>query len=610
MQNLRNINFSRGIRSEEIQSNFEIIRDAIREERLRMSGYGVYKGFDIDKIDINKIFISYGELISPEGEAVSIPEQELDLPDLETVKEYDRQTIAEDRVYLTYFPQEIISVELLDIQQFIDYVSTEGNILHFHNQVGEVEVFYKTYKSTVHTIFVDPLSKTVSFESIESTSPSHVDLDQYKDKILIGAVRQYFDETGEGQKKIEIYNHLKDYCRIFVGKDGSLYINGERFENNRLLFDRPDPGERVLWYDNESNLLMAWSEAVGGDWIPVNDTSAMPYTEVKIWNPEDDDYPVEEFPQEFIFGEKEINMHFVPNHNQLQIVIDNSMLMGDQFEEIIGQDEYGFEVGVGFRLNKPLDRRTIVESRVIHSAQRGIGRRFFQRTATFVEDYFEEYNEDIHSNRSFVAADGFIIGENQLEVFVDGKRLNCLDPDLYPDGGSFGFFEKLTMRTKPGNKGQVGTYFEISPDVELEGTVVSNRVTLTVHSYDNLNKIMDNFEERFNRIKELIERAVQFQEDPRDFIQKGEPLDKDEVPQGSIKNNLLGGQFHIRKDPLEVIETAEISKEDLIFIFSDGYLLKRDEEYEVGENEKGCVITIHEPGNYGALDITGIKRGL
>ena len=70
---LHQINFSDGIRSEEIQDNFNILDDQIKRTRLSIGGIGIASGLDITPIVTEKQFaikISPASIIDNNGDEI------------------------------------------------------------------------------------------------------------------------------------------------------------------------------------------------------------------------------------------------------------------------------------------------------------------------------------------------------------------------------------------------------------------------------------------------------------------------------------------------------------------------------------------------------------
>ena len=88
-------------------------------------------------------------------------------------------------------------------------------------------------------------------------------------------------------------------------------------------------------------------------------------------------------------------------------------------------------IGIGFKLNAPLDENSYVEVRVKHRVNSNPISKRFQRSATFVAEGTETYKKfvtDKHGNNIFnepvFKTNGiYRYDENQLEVFLNGRRL-------------------------------------------------------------------------------------------------------------------------------------------------------------------------------------------
>ena len=69
------IDFSNGIRPEEIQENFQYLQDQIARERLSIGGAGIASGLDIAvdvSDDVFDLIISDGSIIDDEGNEIFI----------------------------------------------------------------------------------------------------------------------------------------------------------------------------------------------------------------------------------------------------------------------------------------------------------------------------------------------------------------------------------------------------------------------------------------------------------------------------------------------------------------------------------------------------------
>ena len=102
------IDFSNGIRPEEIQDNFDILQEQISRERLSVGGSGIASGLNITPVVNDEAFyieISDGSIIDDNGDEVFIKGKAIQVapPILYQYKEY--VTLSEDRtVVLKHIP--------------------------------------------------------------------------------------------------------------------------------------------------------------------------------------------------------------------------------------------------------------------------------------------------------------------------------------------------------------------------------------------------------------------------------------------------------------------------------------------------------------------------
>ena len=72
-EELHNLDFTVGIRSQQINENFDLLRRWIEAERLRVGGWGLVEGFELTK-DLSdfSIHVSEGTLIIQDGKEVKV----------------------------------------------------------------------------------------------------------------------------------------------------------------------------------------------------------------------------------------------------------------------------------------------------------------------------------------------------------------------------------------------------------------------------------------------------------------------------------------------------------------------------------------------------------
>lgn len=205
-------------------------------------------------------------------------------------------------------------------------------------------------------------------------------------------------------------------------------------------------------------------------WVPINDTSYLSTFEYKIWCPNKDNtgflnylpgLNLEQMKpdrenhdmQTFLFNASEMNLWFTPYKNELSIMIDQIPLYRDQFVEITVKDalndilvneyaikNYGYtqkqleelnkeykEIGIGFKLLNELDRPGFIEVNVNHRVNDSILKNKLQRSATFITEKSIIYNNSLKDEDGNVVIETdnpYLYGENQLEVFVNGIKIN------------------------------------------------------------------------------------------------------------------------------------------------------------------------------------------
>ena len=636
---LIDLDFSPGIKAEYINLNFQLVYDWIRRERLRVGGWGLVEGFDLS-YDANAFTVTVGKgvLINQDGDEVDIEEHTFGVGDMDYNKVSRTYTVdAEGKIvlddcvydpsrhrYITYNPPDTVQKYDEDIFEVLDEDGFTVPVVRLINKFLWVNTHYAGYKLTVNQVVTSDrvdtimLHKDGTYEylwSIDSTSPSHVDLADYDETFCIAVV--YWQVTDKGITCDFFTNH-RSYRRIYVDKTNTLYINGEIYKKQKFIyFEEPDLRDREendLWYNVKDNTLYIWRQTDGEwGWVIVNDHSEIIIREQKIWKPEDNPEDL----QTFRFEDEEVNLRYVPGTNALSITIDNGLLMNDQFTELTVteqevntiQDQIddltlqisnkqlelellkidrsrlsgtiqslrkdlrdsktlypaaydinnkGYEVknsdvdnlrnlmvidqrvtqtleelsllidkiqavedviesykeqlavaqaidagnyvsrGVGFKLKRPLSHAAYVEVTVTHQVRMKPARETFQRCSIFIRENDITVAENGNS-QVFRTTSGYSLGEEQLEVFVDGKRLSK---------GLHEFFEVIDQEKEEkvaglqdyyyGNSSMQDTYrgttsnhFRIMINL-TEGQNVTYRISKQVWSYDQLDTVVNN----------------------------------------------------------------------------------------------------------------------
>jgi hypothetical protein len=209
-------------------------------------------------------------------------------------------------------------------------------------------------------------------------------------------------------------------------------------------------------------------------------------------------------------------------------MIDQVPLHSDQFEEItindaIAGDECGYikkelvsnynyksdfddykiaeayeNIGVGFKLAAPLDKKSsYIEATVTQRVNSNPIAKRFQRSATFVYEGSTIYQKykltetgTVYQEPVFTTSVPFRYGENQLEVYLNGKRL---DRDI----------DFKEVATDSDDKGTNLFTFRIITDIADEDKV-SYKITATVYSYDHVQALLSGFQDQIDALNGSI----------------------------------------------------------------------------------------------------------
>lgn len=278
-------------------------------------------------------------------------------------------------------------------------------------------------------------------------------------------------------------------------------------------------------------------------WVPINDTSHISAFEYKMWAPnENADGLVEYLPglnisempperdkhdlKHFIFKPNEIHLRFTPYKNELSLMVDQIPLHRDQFVEItvsdilnnpeladIAVNDYGYtmpylqdlkenyqDIGLGFKFTNSLDRPSFIEVNIQHRVNDSVLKNKLQRNATFSKTQTLVYDPDSGVTPYNIRTPDVTIntlipyrfGEEQLEVYIDGKRIK----------------KELIKEVTAGEEilGAFCKSFTINP-VELDlkkGSEITYKITTNVYSYDHVDSaIKEHQQELINKIADL-----------------------------------------------------------------------------------------------------------
>lgn len=505
---LKIIDFTSAVRSAPINYNFQIIKGWMERERLRTGGYGLVEGFDMTYTHDFVVHISEGILIDHNGDEIMVPAlaENCGMPRYETVTE---KVIVDNTGTITlthkmyspmrlgiikYVPpttqkrptldevkiQDAITLEKISPLTIIDNKITVSD----HWKGVAVMVTYHYCNDRIDAFLVDENGKYTREIGINSESPSAADVDLGK-RFLIGFAHWIIGES----ISVEFIIDERTYRKVYVDKMNRLYLNGKLYTDPKWIYfvepENPQPND--VWYDYKTNTLNVYVYDNGEyHWLTMNDMSCVPVREVKMWTEKNmpDDC------QTFLFNDDELNYRFVPNTNALEIIIDQEVVMADQFTEIVQQGAKPYlSAGIGFKLIEPLDRKTVVQCIVHHSVKSGKLDGVFKRAAVFTSENFI-IQTDANKNKIFHTDLPYVIGNGQLEVYQNGCR-------LIPKQDFIEMVNDTQIATAADKDKQTHTFKVTLSDSRLKsGDTIMYKISRFVWSYDQLDTMMKEIENK------------------------------------------------------------------------------------------------------------------
>lgn len=516
---LKEINFKNSIRGEVIQENFEFLDKRDKRESIIVGGKGIIEGLEITVLDDQTISVSDGSFIDHDGSEVFFKQRTFKIKPMEPIhKKTERlevnsqgEIVLPDRPYsvdhkgyfTTAFYNYLYPTNSLVIRSSTDgtkikAVSVEQNIITVDADMWAgrgVFVEYLYARNRMDTVMINATGVLIATGTM-STSVSYADEIDYSKHFVIGAIEVVINE---GQKLV-VHNAERDVRNVYVNPEGVLMLDGKPYR--RIYFVVPDdPMLDDIYIDKERNHIYVYTKNELGyyEWELMNTRDYMPKTEVRIFSP--DEFPADK--QTFHFSEEDRRLFFIPEEHQLDIIIDNTIVMSDQYEEILsGTSE--INSGVGFRLKDPLEKETFVEVRVTNFVQNAPVNKVFQRTATFAKENLL-YKDATNTDSVFETPISYAAGEHQLEVFAEGKRL-VRDVE---------FIEVDENHVKV-TEGQ-HSYFKILIPLRQDQIIVS-RVSKNIYTYDHIGDILETSMEKVDEaVKNMNELQATMKKDFEDM---------------------------------------------------------------------------------------------
>ena len=343
---LKKIDFSDGIRAEEIQNNFEDLQSQINRERKNVGGAGIASGLEITPIVTQNEFaieVSEASIIGNDGQEIHVDKQKLkiELPKLSKEVEYLTAN-ASNQVKLRHIPYSLdrrmtvetqgvfspiqsgIEIKYRDSIAKDDYIrvrAVNGNTLSLTGLTRrDLVITYHYTGKRIDTIYIDKNDNLKVISSTTSPTPSIMMPKDYKYLIaFIEIDGAYIDENNRSYANITIRKDLRSIRNIYTDKNGELWLCGVPFKDLQIIHmtEPLDPKEYTLWYDTTVNQLKTWRST--DKLIYMNEYTV---TTDYINNPD-------------IAKDYSTDMYYYTGKNQLSVYVNDIKLNEDQFDELI-----------------------------------------------------------------------------------------------------------------------------------------------------------------------------------------------------------------------------------------------------------------------------------
>lgn len=278
------VDFSEGIRAEELNTNFKALQNQINRERRNVGGSGIASGLEITPIvNMNEFAIEVSEasIISNIGEEIHIPAQKINIEYPKLAKEIEYLTCnASNQVTLKHIPYALnrkasvetsnmftpnysgITVKYRDSIAEDDYIRVRAINNRTLSLSGitrrDIIVTYHYTAKRIDTVYINKNDELKVISSTTSTSPSLMLPSDYKYLIAYLEINGlYMDKEGRVHANIEVREDLRNIRNIYTDTQGELWLCGTPFKNLQVIhLEEPlDPKENTMWYDSFTNQL-------------------------------------------------------------------------------------------------------------------------------------------------------------------------------------------------------------------------------------------------------------------------------------------------------------------------------------------------------------------
>lgn len=453
---LKKIDFSDGIRAEEIQNNFEDLQAQIDRERKSVGGAGIASGLEITPIVTQNEFaieVSKASIIGKDGQEIYIDKQKINIELPKLAKEVEYLTSnASNQIKLRHTPYSLnrrmtvethgmftpqysgIDIKYRDSIAQDDYIrvrAINGNTVSLTGLTRrDLVVTYHYTGKRIDTVYIDKNDKLKVISSTTSPTPSVMMPNDYKYLIaFIEIDGAYTDEEGRTYANIVMRKDLRDVRNIYTDLNGDLWLCGIPFKDLQIIHmtEPKDPKEFTMWYDTYTNQLKTWRST--DELVYMNEYIV---TTDYVNNPDvAKDYPTD--------------MYYYVGKKQLSVYVNDIQLDEEQFDELIN--------GVPADI-KDIDKKTMSNTFRIYTDLR-IGDKIVYKITNFDEHkMWVPVNHSSYVNVKDIKQFSPDSEEGGANYFATEKAIALgKDENLYPYRYQYFLFDRhkdLNMLFTPG----------------------------------------------------------------------------------------------------------------------------------------------------------------
>lgn len=453
---LKKIDFSDGIRAEEIQNNFEDLQAQIDRERKSVGGAGIASGLEITPIVTQNEFaieVSEASIIGKDGQEIHIDKQKINIELPKLAKEIEYLTSnTSNQIKLRHTPYSLnrrmtvethgmftpqysgIDIKYRDSIAQDDYIRVRAINENTVSLTGltrrDLVVTYHYTGKRIDTVYIDKNDKLKVISSTTSPTPSVMMPNDYKYLIaFIEIDGAYTDEEGRTYANIVMRKDLRDVRNIYTDLNGDLWLCGIPFKDLQIIHmtEPKDPKEFTMWYDTYTNQLKTWRST--DELVYMNEYIV---TTDYVNNPDvAKDYPTD--------------MYYYVGKKQLSVYVNDIQLDEEQFDELIN--------GVPADI-KDIDKKTMSNTFRIYTDLR-IGDKIVYKITNFDEHkMWVPVNHSSYVNVKDIKQFSPDSEEGGANYFATEKAIALgKDENLYPYRYQYFLFDRhkdLNMLFTPG----------------------------------------------------------------------------------------------------------------------------------------------------------------